>query len=321
MDFVDGLDLLNRCPEIQVCYYSGGAGHCAVVIPMAFTIHCRLAEAIMRRNTSNTWGLKWNCFYLMHTLIARYCFAVGMLFASIQSSMGEEKPAIRIAVASNFAETLSKIVAEFSNRESSQIEIVPGSTGKLYAQIVNGAPYDLLFSADDTTTKQLLDDGLAVHDKRRAYAIGRIALYTSKKTIEADCELTLRQNSFKHFAIANPELAPYGKAASEVISALGLSELLQNKLVVASNISQTLQFVESGAAEYGFVALSQVKQKPEKQWIQIPSELHSPIVQEAALLKHGEANAAAKQLLAFLRDEWCVRVINEAGYETPEPKE
>ena len=196
------------------------------------------------------------------------------------------------------------------------LRLSSGSTGKFYAQIKNGAPFDVLLAADDETPARLLREGDAV--RTQTYAVGKLALWSSDASKLDGTDVLLRRGAYNKLAVANPRLAPYGAAALQVLDKLGLAGQVQHKLVMGENIGQTYQFVASGNADIGFVALSQVWQDGRliggSAWI-VPSMLHAPIRQDAALLKRGEANAAARALLDFLKSPRAQAVIRRYGYD------
>lgn len=221
-----------------------------------------------------------------------------------------------VAVASNFVAPMNALAEPFSRMTGHTLTLSSGATGKFYAQIRNGAPFDVLLAADDETPARLLREGEAV--QTQTYAIGRLALWSARPGLIDGTAAVLQQHRFQRLAIANPRLAPYGAAASEVLSRLGLAEAARPRLVVGENIAQTYQFVASGNADLGFVALSQVmldgKLASGSVW-QVPATLHAPIRQDAALLKHGAGNAAARALLDYLRTPAAQAIIARYGYD------
>lgn len=226
---------------------------------------------------------------------------------------------VQVAVAANFAAPAKRIAAEFEQATGHKAQLSFGATGKFYAQIRNGAPFEVLLSADDATPARLEQDGAAVVGSRFTYAIGRLALWSARPGfVDAGGEV-LKGGAFRHLALANPRLAPYGAAAVEVLTALKLHDTLRAKFVQGENIAQTHQFVASGSAELGFVALSQVFRDGRiaegSGWV-VPAELHAPIRQDAVLLEKGRDKAAAAAWLHFLRGDKARAIISAYGYET-----
>jgi molybdate transport system substrate-binding protein len=222
---------------------------------------------------------------------------------------------IRIAVASNFAETLKDISALFEEQTGHTISVSSGSTGRHYAQIINGAPFEAFFAADVVRPRLLDDAGVIVPGSRFTYATGRLVLWSTEKGVVDDAGHILERGDFKHLAIANPKLAPYGKAAQQVLQARGLWVTLQQRLVRGESIGQTFQFVSTGNAELGFVALSQLSrpgQEPRGSHWTIPRNLYTPIEQQAVLLKD---NKAAREFLAFVKSEQIRKLIRDYGYD------
>lgn len=222
-----------------------------------------------------------------------------------------------VAVAANFAAPAQEIATAFESQSQHRITISTGATGKFYTQIKQGAPYDVLLSADDTTINKLLSEQQAIQVTQFTYAIGRLVLWSATAGYVDSQGGILMHGDFKHFAIANPLLAPYGKAAIEVLKNLGLDDL-KSQFVTGENIAQTYQFVSTGNAELGFVARSQVEKNGKllsgSAWL-VPQRLHAPILQEAVLLKKGEHNEAARSFLAFLKSPKAKRIIQSYGYE------
>lgn len=230
---------------------------------------------------------------------------------------------VRVAVASNFMAPMQRIAAEFERRTGHNALLSSGATGKLYAQIVNGAPFDILLSADDETPKRLVSDAIGIADSGFTYAIGRLVLWSVQGGRVDAKGAVLRQGDYRHLAIANPRTAPYGLAAVQTLRSLGVHDALSAKFVQGENIAQTLQFVASGNAELGFVALSQLRQgdKPLQgsMWL-VPATLHEPIRQDALLLRRAQQQPAALALMHFLQSESARAIVREAGYELPDAK-
>lgn len=223
-----------------------------------------------------------------------------------------------IAVAANFIAPMKAIATDFELETGHKLNVSYGATGKFYAQIVNGAPFDVLLAADDETPARLTGEGSAQAGSRFTYAIGRLALWSRLPGyVDARGDI-LKTGTFKRLALAAPKLAPYGSAALEVLGKLGLTEKLQGRFVQGENIAQAYQYVASGNAELGFVALSQVEAGGHVQtgsaWI-VPAGLHTPIRQDAVLLNRGKANPAARAFLNYLKGDKARAVIKAHGYE------
>jgi len=219
----------------------------------------------------------------------------------------------RIAVAANFTATAQKLGAAFTAETGSEIAFSFGSTGQLYAQITQGAPFDAFLSADAATPARLLDEGLATEGSGFTYAVGKLVLFSTLPDLVTGPQ-SLKGN-FTHLAIAEPAAAPYGAAAMEVLEALNLTEALAGKLVIGQNISQTYQFVDTANAELGFVALSQVAGRTDgSRWV--VEDLHTPITQDAVLLDADNQPAIA--FLDFLVTDAARTIIRSDGYGTIE---
>ena len=224
----------------------------------------------------------------------------------------------RIAVAANFAEAARQLADDYGRKSGHRIEISSASTGKLYAQIVNGAPFDVLLSADDTTPRKLDDEGLADATTLHDYAIGRLVLWSRDPQRVKDGETLLRKGAIERLAIANPELAPYGAAARDALHYVRRWEELKPKLVMGENVGQAAQFVVSGAAPLGLLPRSLVlearKTTPGSGW-EVPASWHAPIVQSAVLLTRGERNPAARGFLKYLQSPAAKKKIHGFGYD------
>ena len=220
---------------------------------------------------------------------------------------------VRVAVAANFTGAAKEISALFEKRHGHRAVLSFGSTGQLYTQITQGAPYEVLLAADQARPERLESEGRAVAKTRFTYALGRLVLYSTNKTLVRGRE-TLRGAGFMRLAIANPDTAPYGAAAVAAMTALGVYEAVKPKIVQGNNIAQAYQFVAPGNAELGFVALSQVARSDAgSRWL-VPASLHQPIAQDAVLLKVGVDNGAARDLLAFMKGPEARVVIEKFGY-------
>ena len=226
---------------------------------------------------------------------------------------------VHVAVASNFSGAMKSLVEQFEYQTEHDVVLSFGSSGKMLAQIQNGAPYDVFLSADQAKPMALEASGEALQDTRFTYAIGALALWSSDADLIDQSPAALLSGQFNKLALANPKLAPYGYAASEVLNAMGLTESTQAHWVMGENISQTYQFVASGNADLGFVALSQIMNNGAvtngSSWL-VPKSLYHPIRQDAVLLKRGQDNLAAKDLLAFLKSPAAIETIHRFGYET-----
>ncbi len=224
---------------------------------------------------------------------------------------------VQVAVAANFAAPLAQIAEGFSAATGHRLKVVVGATGKFHQQIAAGAPFEVLIAADDETPARLVKEGLAVTGSNFTYAIGKLALWSAQPGYVDGQGAVLAAGKFSHLAVANPKLAPYGRAALEVLKARGLAEPLAPRLVTAETIAQAYQFVATGNAELGFVALSQllVPGKPAggSYWL-VPPALYGEIRQNAVLLKAGATNPAASALLAWLKTEPAKAVIQVYGY-------
>lgn len=225
---------------------------------------------------------------------------------------------VQVAVAANFAAPMQQIAAQFEKESGHKLVVSLGASGKFYAQVRNGAPFEVLLSADDEIPARLEQEGAAVAGSRRTYAVGRLALWSAQAGVVDEQGAVLGKGGFSHLAIANPKVAPYGRAAMEVLAARGLAASLAPKLVQAENIAQAYQFVASGNAQAGFVALSQVMEdgrlKSGSGWI-VPAALHQPIRQDAVLLRNGAGKPGAVALLRYLQGEPARRIIRQYGYE------
>lgn len=268
----------------------------------------------------------------------RRLLLAAVLLVSCAARAGE----VQVAVAANFAAPLAKIAEGFRAATGHVLKVSSGATGKFYTQVVSGAPFEVLLAADDETPRKLVAQGHAVAGTAFTYAIGKLVLWSARPGFVDAQGAVLGSDEVKHVAIANPKIAPYGAAALEVIKARGLAEAVTPRLVTAESIAQAYQFVFTGNAELGFVALSQVigagppraderplggpppkaaggqgdlpgKAAAGSYWL-VPSNLYGEIRQDAVLLKAGEKNPAAAALLAYLKSDAAKAVIREFGY-------
>ncbi|KFC62118.1 Molybdenum ABC transporter, periplasmic molybdenum-binding protein ModA [Devosia sp. LC5] len=235
---------------------------------------------------------------------------LGTLLAGLLASSAAYADSVDVAVAANFTKVAEELAVRFKTETGHDLVLSFGATGQLYTQITQGAPFEILLAADDERPTRAVKDGFGVDGSVFTYAIGTLALYSTSLVV-GDGEAVLK-GPFDKLAIADPEAAPYGKAAVQTLKAMGIYDMVAPRLVTGENISQTLQFVESGNAELGFVAVSQVMGK-DSVWL-VPSGFHEPIRQDAVLLKTGQANPAATAFIDFLKSDKAVAVIKAAGY-------
>ena len=225
---------------------------------------------------------------------------------------------VQVAVAANFTAPMQKIAVEFEKDTGHKALLTFGATGKFYAQIKNGAPFEVLLSADQETPARLEQEGATANGSRFTYAIGKLVLWSTREAIVDSKGDVLKRGGFDHIALANPKLAPYGAAAMEVMKALGVADTLAPKFVQGENIAQTYQFISTANALLGFVAMSQVyedgKLKSGSAWI-VPSNLYSPIRQDAVILDKGKGSAAAAALMKYLKSDKVKAVIKSYGYD------
>ncbi|CAM3320494.1 molybdate ABC transporter substrate-binding protein [Polaromonas hydrogenivorans] len=224
---------------------------------------------------------------------------------------------VSVAVAANFTAPMQKIAADFEKATGHKVVAAYGSTGKFYAQIKNGAPFEVLLAADDETPARLTTENAAVAGSQFTYAIGKLVLWSAKPAVVDGKGEVLKNGGFDHISLANPKLAPYGAAAVQSMKTLGVYDALQPKIVMAENITQAHQFISSGNALLGFVALSQVLKDGKIQgsaWM-VPSSLYPPIRQDAVILDKGKGKPAAEALVKYLKGDKARAVIKSFGYE------
>ncbi|HNA28886.1 MAG TPA: molybdate ABC transporter substrate-binding protein [Thiobacillaceae bacterium] len=248
----------------------------------------------------------------MNTL-PKILLPLALLFSGV--ALADE---VQVAVAANFTAPMQKIAAEFEKNTGHKALLAFGATGKFAAQIRNGAPFQVLLAADDETPAKLEADGQTVAGSRFTYAIGKLVLWSARPGYVDDQGAVLKKGDFNKLALANPKLAPYGVAAIESMTKLGVLGAAEGKFVQGENIAQTYQFVSTGNAELGFVALSQVMKDGKiaagSAWV-VPNTLHSPIRQDAVILAKGKGNAAATALMGFLKSEKAKAIIKAYGYD------
>lgn len=246
----------------------------------------------------------------LRRLLAGLALALGGMAAA-------QADEVSVAVAANFIAPMQKIATAFEQATGHKAVLSSGATGKFYAQITHGAPFQVLLAADDATPVRLESEGRTVAGSRFTYAVGQLVLWSAQPGyVDAEGQV-LRTGDFAHLAIANPKLAPYGLAAQQTLDKLGVAARVQPRLVMGENIAQTYQFVASGNAQLGFVALSQVMEDGRiargSAW-RVPASLHEPIRQDAVLLAAGKDSAAARALLQYLRSDAARAVIRSYGY-------
>ncbi len=245
--------------------------------------------------------------------------AACLLMLSTSKVMADQ---IRVAVASNFTSAITELAERFEFKSNHKIVLIFGSTGKHYAQIKHGAPFDAFLAADIIRPKRLEQEGNALLGSRFTYAIGRVILWSpSDNIINSNVDIlkndSLNYASFRHLAIANPKLAPYGKAAEEILMSLGIWKDIQSRIVRGESIGQTFQFIKTGNAELGFVAYSQLNAKIgpiEGSYWKVPQSFYTPIEQQAVLLND---NQTAREFLQFIRSEESKKIIQSFGYSVP----
>lgn len=237
---------------------------------------------------------------------------VGLCMAGVAQA-GE----VQVAVAANFAAPFQRIAADFAGASGHQVIPIVGSTGKFHSQIKAGAPFDVLLAADAQTPRQLVNEGLAVAGTAFTYAQGKLVLWSSQRGVVDAQGAVLRRGAFRHLALANPKLAPYGAAAVTALKSLGVYDALAPKIVQGDNIAQAYQFVATGNAELGLVAWSQVVVPGQpvvgSYWV-LPATLYAPLLQDAVLLQRGADKPAALALMRYLRSGAAQAVIQSYGY-------
>lgn len=256
-------------------------------------------------------------FNLLQRLLRRGLFYLGIVLAQLPLATQSAADEILVAVASNFIEPMTEIAERFSDETGHQVNLASGASGRFVAQIRNGAPFQIFLSADQERVSALIGSGHALAASRFTYATGALVLWSANEQLAITGLDALTDLNYRRLALANPALAPYGRAAEEVLTNRLLLDATRSRWVQGENISQTFQFVSTGNAELGFVAASQVMDSAEIRqgsgWL-IPQSYHSPILQDAVLLSSAEDCAACRELLDFLRSEASQRIITAAGY-------
>ena len=249
----------------------------------------------------------------MRSVLLWFTLLMGSLLIAIRPAIAGE---VHVAVASNFATTLAGLSPLFEQTSGHSLTISAASSGKLYAQIRHGAPFDVLLSADEDKPRRLAEQFPETAQTRMTYAIGKLALWHPKHSVYSLTDLINTNNSVDIIAVANPRLAPYGLATRHTLAALSISP---KRTVMGENINQTYRFIESGNAPLGFIALSQAIAAglPDTQYFQIPETYHPPIRQDAILTLKGVSNPAAQAFMHFLTTPEAQARIRQQGYDTP----
>ncbi len=243
----------------------------------------------------------------------RYLFSAVSLCLLLSGEVVADQ--VNIAVASNFITTLRQLASSFEERSGHTLRISSASTGKLYAQISHGAPFDLFLSADEARPARLVQEGKAVASSQTTYALGQLVFWSPKNRANDDAIALLKSTAIKRIAIANPKTAPYGLAAQSVLNKLDLWQHSNIKRVRGENISQTFQFVISGAVDGGFVALSQTHAGLQEGLVwQVPADYYAPIKQQVVLLNRAAKNRAALSFLTFILSGDGQKIIQQSGY-------
>ncbi|KTB91332.1 MULTISPECIES: molybdate ABC transporter substrate-binding protein [Pseudomonas] len=254
----------------------------------------------------------------MRTTTLRAILKFSVLAFAASAAAYASADEVQVAVAANFTAPIQAIATDFEKDTGHKLVAAFGATGQIYTQIKNGAPFEVFLSADDTTPAKLEQEGDTVKGSRFTYAVGTLALWSAKDGYVDSKGQVLKANQYQHLSIANPKTAPYGLAATQVLSKLGLTEATKAKIVEGQSITQAYQFVSTGNAELGFVALSQIykdgKLTSGSAWI-VPDDLHDPIKQDAVILNKGKDSAAAKALVEYLKGPKAAAIIKSFGYQ------
>ncbi|WP_214346363.1 molybdate ABC transporter substrate-binding protein [Pseudomonas congelans] len=254
----------------------------------------------------------------MRTTTLRAILKLSVLAFAASAAANASADEVQVAVAANFTAPIQAIATDFEKDTGHKLVAAFGATGQIYTQIKNGAPFEVFLSADDTTPAKLEQEGDTVKGSRFTYAVGTLALWSAKDGYVDSKGQVLKANQYQHLSIANPKTAPYGLAATQVLSKLGLTDATKAKIVEGQSITQAYQFVSTGNAELGFVALSQIykdgKLSSGSAWI-VPDDLHDPIKQDAVILNKGKDSAAAKALVEYLKGPKAAAIIKSFGYQ------
>lgn len=242
--------------------------------------------------------------------ITRLALLAGLVLAAPLPAFADTAS---VAVAANFTEAAKEIAAAFAEKTDHEVQLSFGATGALYTQVTQGAPFQVFLAADDERPTLAVTEGYGVEGSVFTYAVGKLALYSASADV-TDGEAALKAGSFDKISIANPETAPYGAAAVQTMEKLGVYEALKGKVVQGQSIAQAFQFVETGNAELGFVALAQVINAAGGSRWDVPQDLYEPIRQDAVLLKTGVDNPAATAFVDFLKTDEAKAIIAKYGY-------
>ncbi|MFW2403884.1 MAG: molybdate ABC transporter substrate-binding protein [Gammaproteobacteria bacterium] len=242
--------------------------------------------------------------------------ALAFLTVAILSATPSTADEIRVAVASNFRYAMEDLAPRFERQTGHDVTLIYGSTGKHFAQITNGAPFDVFLAADELRPRMLEEDGLAVSGSRFVYAIGKLVLWSSEQG-RVDGNEDLLTGDFRFLAIANPILAPYGRAARQTLVKLGIWQAVYPRIVRGENVAQAYQYVVSGNADIGLIALAQIRIPATgysgSHW-EVPGDLHDPIRQQAAVVSD---TTATRAFVSYLQSEEARELIRSYGYDTP----
>ena len=251
---------------------------------------------------------------------SRTASLLASFITSMLLSVSLQAAEVKVAVAGNFAQPMKDIAAEFEKDTGHKLSLTQGATGKFYAQITNGAPFEVFLSADDETPAKLVKEGKAVSGTQFTYAVGRLVLWSPDEKLVDQGGAILKTDRFKFIAIANAKVAPYGRAAVQTMQKLGVLSAIEPRVVQGESITQTHQFVTTGNAQLGFVALSQVWEnsriKSGSGWI-IPEEIHEQLRQDIVLLNPGKDSSAATALVSYVKSEKAKKIIERYGYKLP----
>ena len=251
---------------------------------------------------------------------SRTASLLASFITSMLLSVSLQAAEVKVAVAGNFAQPMKDIAAEFEKDTGHKLSLTQGATGKFYAQITNGAPFEVFLSADDETPAKLVKEGKAVSGTQFTYAVGRLVLWSPDEKLVDQGGAILKTDRFKFIAIANAKVAPYGRAAVQTMQKLGVLSAIEPRVVQGESIAQTHQFVTTGNAQLGFVALSQVWEnsriKSGSGWI-IPEEIHEQLRQDIVLLNPGKDSSAATALVSYVKSEKAKKIIERYGYKLP----